>query len=84
VALQLEPVEARIMVVVALMLLAVGVLAALVPRLLAYPVSAVALWVGGAPLYRGYRLFRRPLRRSIARGLSGRYAELRPTERRAS
>lgn len=45
---ELEPVEARIMLVVAL-----------VPRLLAYPVAAVALWLGGALLYRGYRLFRR-------------------------
>lgn len=56
---ELEPVEARIMLVVALALLAVGVLVALVPRLLAYSVAAVALWVGGALLYRGYRMFRR-------------------------
>ena len=55
---ELEPVEARIMLVVGLVLLAVGVLVALVPRLLAYPVAAVALWVGGALLYRGYHLFR--------------------------
>jgi cardiolipin synthase len=56
---ELEPVETRIMLVVGLVLLTVGVLVALVPRLLAYPVAVVALWVGGALLYRGYRLLRR-------------------------
>jgi cardiolipin synthase len=56
---ELEAVEARIMLVVGLVLLGVGVLVALVPRLLAYPVAAVVLWVGGALLYRGYRLLRR-------------------------
>jgi len=54
----LEPVEARIMTVAALVLLTVGVVVALFPRLLAYPIAAGAIWVGAALLYRGYRLRR--------------------------
>jgi cardiolipin synthase len=55
---ELGPVEARIMIVVALLLLALGVLAVAFPRLLAYPVAAAAVWIGGALLVRGYRLRR--------------------------
>jgi len=55
---QLEPAEARIMIAVALLLLAVGVVAIVAPRVLAYPVAAVALWLGAALLVRGYRLRR--------------------------
>jgi cardiolipin synthase len=54
----LEPVEARIMIVAALVLLAVGVVVAFFPRLLAYPIAAGAIWIGAALLYRGYRLQR--------------------------
>ena len=55
---QLEPVEARIMIVVAVLLLAVGVVAIVAPRVLAYPMAGVALWLGAALLVRGYRLRR--------------------------
>jgi cardiolipin synthase A/B len=55
----LEPVEARIMTLVGLLVLTVGILAALFPGLLAYPVAALSTWIGGALLYRGYRLWRR-------------------------
>jgi cardiolipin synthase len=41
----LEPVEARITFVVGCVLLAVGVLAALFPRVLAYPIEAVTVWL---------------------------------------
>jgi hypothetical protein len=61
----LEPVEARIMIVVAVLILAVGSLVALFPRLLAYPVAAVATWIAGALLYRGCRLRRRAKRDAI-------------------
>lgn len=46
------------MTVAALVLLTVGVVVALFPRLLAYPIAAGAIWVGAALLYRGYRLRR--------------------------
>ena len=59
----LEPVEARIMIVAALVLLAVGVVVAFFPTVLAYPIAAGAIWVGVALLYRGYRL-QRAARRS--------------------
>jgi cardiolipin synthase A/B len=52
----LEPIEARIMLVAAGLLLIGGVVAALFPRLLAYPLAALALWLSGALLYRGVAL----------------------------
>ena len=55
----LEPVEARIMLVAAVFLLAVGLVVALFPRLLAYPVAAIALWLSAALGYRGLALWRR-------------------------
>ena len=54
----LEPVEARIMIVSALLLLTVGALVAFFPRLVAYPMAAATIWIGGALLYRGYTLYR--------------------------
>jgi hypothetical protein len=53
------------MIVVAVLILAVGSLVALFPRLLAYPVAAVATWIAGALLYRGCRLRRRAKRDAI-------------------
>jgi cardiolipin synthase len=61
----LEPVEARIMIAAAMLLLGVGGLGALFPRLLAYPLAAVAMWIAGALLYRGCSLRRRARRDSI-------------------
>jgi cardiolipin synthase A/B len=61
----LEPVEARIMIVAAILLLTFGGLVALFPRLLAYPMAAVAMWVAGALLYRGCSLRRRAKRERI-------------------
>ena len=51
-----EPVETRIMLAVAISLAIVGVLVAVFPRLVAYPIAAVAIWVAGALAYRSYRL----------------------------
>ena len=62
----LEPVEARITIVAAMLLLTVGGLAALFPKLLAYPMAAVAMWIAGALLYRGCSLRRRAKRERIA------------------
>jgi hypothetical protein len=51
------------MIVAAVILLAVGVVVAFFPKLLAYPMAAGAIWVGVALLYRSYRL-KRAARRS--------------------
>lgn len=59
----LEPVEIRLMLVVAIVLLALGALVALVPRLAAYPMAAVAAWIAGALFYRSYRAQREARRR---------------------
>jgi cardiolipin synthase len=59
----LEPVEARIMLVVAIVLVAVSVLVVLVPRLAAYPIAAAAIWIGGALFYRSCRLLRKANRK---------------------
>ena len=55
---KLEPVETRIMLAVAIVLLIVGALAAIFPRLVAYPIAAVVTWIAGALVYRSYRLRR--------------------------
>ena len=56
---ELGPVEARIMIVVAILLLGLGVVAILLPRVLVYPLAVISLWIGAALLLRGYRLRRR-------------------------
>jgi cardiolipin synthase len=52
----LEPVETRMMLVVSIVLLIVATLVAVFPRLIAYPVAAIAVWVAGALIYRCVRL----------------------------
>jgi len=54
----LGPVETRIMLAVAIVLVIVGALAATFPRLVAYPIAAVLIWIAGALVYRSYRLRR--------------------------
>jgi cardiolipin synthase len=56
---KLEPVEMRIMLAAAIVLVIVGVLVAIFPRLVAYPIAAVAFWIAGALFYRSYRLRRK-------------------------
>ena len=55
---KIESVETRIMVAVAIVLVIVGSLVAVFPRLVACPIAAVATWIAGALLYRSYRLHR--------------------------
>ena len=55
----LEPVEARIMVTVGVLLLVLAILFAFFPRLFAYPLIVVFVWIAVALLYRGYKLHRR-------------------------
>ena len=52
----LEPVEARILIIASLGLLTLGALVMFLPRLFAYAVAAVSVWLAVALLYRGYRL----------------------------
>jgi cardiolipin synthase len=59
----LEPVEARIMLSGGLLLLALAILFAFFPRLLAYPLVLVFTWISGVLLYRGCRLYRGNARR---------------------
>jgi cardiolipin synthase len=55
---KLEPVEARITLAVAIVLVVLAVLVVIFPRLVAYPIAAVATWIAGALFYRSYRLRR--------------------------
>ena len=54
----LGPVEARLMVVVGTLLLALSVLFYFYPRVPAYSLVVVFIWMALALLYRGYRLYR--------------------------
>jgi cardiolipin synthase A/B len=54
----LQPVEARIMLITAVVLFAFAVFFAFFPRLLAYPLVVLCLWVSLAFLYRSYKLRR--------------------------
>jgi len=58
----IEPVEARITVAVGGMLLALAILFALFPRLIAYPLVGLGAWVGTALLYQGVKLHRARVR----------------------
>jgi cardiolipin synthase len=58
----LEPVEGRVLVMAAILLLLVSTLAVLFPRALAYPTAAVAAWLAGALLYQACRRRRRARR----------------------
>ena len=51
----LEPVETRIMLVVSIVLLILGALVAIFPRLIAYPFAALAVSTAGALMYRCFR-----------------------------
>ena len=62
----LEPVEARIMIAVGLLLLGLAALFLFHPRVLANAVVVVLTWVGIALLYRAYRLHRKRKRDAAA------------------
>jgi hypothetical protein len=47
------------MLAAAIVLVIVAVLVAIFPRLVAYPIAAVATWFAGALFYRSYRLRRK-------------------------
>jgi cardiolipin synthase len=55
----LEPVEGTIAAVAGALLLGMGMLFALCPRLLAYPLVLIFAWFGSSLLYRGRQLHRR-------------------------
>jgi cardiolipin synthase len=52
----LEPVEARLMLSVGLLLLGLAVLAWFFPGVVTYPIVVLLLWISLALLYRAYRL----------------------------
>ncbi|HLX37903.1 MAG TPA: phospholipase D-like domain-containing protein [Candidatus Binataceae bacterium] len=52
----LEAVEARLLLVVALIVLALTILLVLFPRLMAYPFAALLAWIGASLLYRAWKL----------------------------
>jgi cardiolipin synthase len=54
----LEPVEARIMIFIGFLLLALAVLFGFFPRVLVYPLVVLFVWVAAALLYRGLKLLR--------------------------
>ncbi|OFW64522.1 MAG: cardiolipin synthase B, partial [Actinobacteria bacterium RBG_13_63_9] len=62
----LGPVEARLMTSVGAFFLILAVLFALFPRLLAYPLLIIFAWLGGALLYRSYKLHREGQRKRDA------------------
>jgi cardiolipin synthase len=55
----LEPVEARLMVTVGVLLLTFAILFTFFLRLLVYPLTVVSVWIAVALLYGGYKLHRR-------------------------
>ena len=54
----LEPVEAHIALIGGMLLLGLGILAAVFPRGLAYPIAAIAIWLALALILRGWTLSR--------------------------
>jgi len=59
----MEPVEARILITGGFVLTALASLFAFFPRLLAYPLAVLFMWIALALLYRGYKLHRQGRRR---------------------
>ena len=55
----LEPCELSITLALAVVLLVVGILVALFPRVVAYPIAGVTIWIAGALFYRSHRLRRK-------------------------
>lgn len=60
----LEPVEARAMTAAGLLFLVLGVLLAVFPRVLAYVLLVVLVWLGAALLYKSYGLRRKGKRKT--------------------
>jgi cardiolipin synthase len=52
----LEPVEMQLMMGAGALLLALSLLAILVPRFIVYPIAAVGIWLGASLLIKGYQL----------------------------
>ncbi len=67
----LEPVEARLMATVGVLLLTLALLFAFFPRLLAYPFSVVSTWIAVTLLYKGYILRRRKEQREVEQDTAG-------------
>src|SRR5437762_2469772 len=59
----MEPLEARLLISGGLASAALAVLFAFFPRLLAYPLAVLFVWIALAQLYRGYKLHRQGKRK---------------------
>lgn len=55
----LEPVESRMMLMAGTLLLALAILFAFFPRILAYPLTVIFLWIAVTLLYKGYKLYQK-------------------------
>lgn len=60
----IEPVETRLLVWTGLIMLGVALLLAMFPRMLAWPVAMLLVWLAFAVLYRSYQIRRHPPARS--------------------
>ena len=74
----LDAVEARLMASVGMLFLVLASLFALFPRVLAYPLLVIFAWLGGALLYRSYKLHREGKRKKDAHAI---IAEVKDTRR---
>jgi cardiolipin synthase len=63
----LDPVEARLMIIVGISFLILAALFAFFPRVLAYPLFIVFAWLGAVLFYRGFKLYRQTKRKRAAR-----------------
>lgn len=62
----LDPVEARLMIIVGISFLVLAALFAFFPRVLAYPLFIIFAWLGAVLFYRGLRLYRQTKRKRAA------------------
>jgi cardiolipin synthase A/B len=54
-----EPIETRLLAAAGALLLAVAIVLVFLPDILVYPAIVVLVWMGGALLYRAYKLYRK-------------------------
>jgi cardiolipin synthase len=66
----LQPLEARLVILAAIVLLALATVFAIYPHVVAYPVAVLFAWIGLATLYRGLKLLWRK-RRKPERSVDG-------------
>jgi cardiolipin synthase A/B len=63
----IEPIEARITLWAGVLLLSLAILFAVLPRLIAYPLALLFVWIATALLVQSYRLYRTRVKRRLER-----------------